>query len=187
MRITTFHRRVARALWEAGGQVDEVARLARVRPDTIRRWLADPEFRALLAEDAQEPLLQAASAVMRWAPAAVARLIQELDGDSPADARQAAREILKLAVDARRELATAPEGLERGIADGPFSRRLAGLAGGAGPGGAPAEDPFSRRVARLSDAQLERVLGILNEKPEAPAAKPEPAEGNDQGSTAKGK
>jgi len=171
MRVTRHHRRIARALWEAGGQVDEVARAARVRPDTLRRWLATPEFRALLAEDALEPLLQATSAVMRWAPVAVARLIQELDGDSPAHARQAAREILKLAVDAQRELASAPEGLERGIGDGPFARRLAGLPGG-GPGGMPADDPFSRRVAHLSDAQLERVLGILNERPETPAAGP---------------
>ena len=178
MRVTRHHRRIARALWEAGGQVDEVARAARVRPDTLRRWLATPEFRALLAEDALEPLLQATSAVMRWAPVAVARLIQELDGDSPAHARQAAREILKLAVDAQRELASAPEGLERGIGDGPFARHLAGLPGG-GPGGAvAAEDPFSRRVAHLSDAQLERVLGILNERPETPPAGP--AQGNDQ-------
>jgi len=41
-----------------------------------------------------------------------------------------------------------------------------------------ADDPFSRRVARLSDAQLERVLGILNERPEeAAAAEVAPPEG----------
>jgi len=123
MRVTRHHRRIARALWEAGGQVEEVARLARLRPDTLRRWMATPEFRALLAEDALEPLLQATSAVLRWAPAAVARLIQELDGDSPADARRAAREILKLAADAQRELAGSIDGPGRGVGDGPFSRR----------------------------------------------------------------
>jgi len=165
MKIRPVHRRAAGALWEAGGCVDEAARSAGVRPNTVRRWLAAPAFRAMLAEGAAEPLLQATSAVLRWAPAAVARLIRELDGDSSASARQAARELLKLALEARREIARVPTTAPVGD-------------GGGAAAGDLGDDPFSQRVAHLSAAQLERVLGILNEKPEgAAAAEAPPAEG----------
>ena len=146
MNPRNVHRRVARAVWETGGRLDEAARREGVRPETLRRWLALPEFRALLAEEALEPLFQATSAVLRWAPAAVARLIGDLDGESASDARQAAREILRLALEAQRNLVSddAP-GAEAALA--------AGLS---------AEDPLSRQVARLSDKQIKSIFAILN-------------------------
>jgi len=147
VKTTPHHRRVARTIWECGGRLDEAARRERVRPDTLRRWLADQDFRALLAEDALEPVLQATSAMLRWAPAAVARLIQDLEGESPADARQAAREILKLALDTQRELARpaeTPPGDDAQAAGDPLH-------------------PLAQRVASLTDEQLARVLAILNE------------------------
>ena len=148
------HRRVARAVWETGGRLDEAARREGVRPETLRRWLALPEFRALLAEEALEPLFQATSAVMRWAPAAVARLIGDLDSESASDARQAAREILRLAMEAQRDLASG---------DAPESE----AAEATGAGSALGEDPLSRRVARLSDQQIKSIFAILNDA-EAP-------------------
>jgi hypothetical protein len=89
--------------------------------------------------------------VVRWAPVAVARLIEDLEGESSADARHAAREILKLALDTQREAA----------------RQRGGPARAAGEAGSPgdARDPLSRRVAGLTDGQLLRVLAILNEEP----------------------
>jgi hypothetical protein len=118
-----------------------------VRPSTLRKWLRDPDFRALLSEDSFEPILQATSAMLRWAPVAVSRLIQDLDSESASDARQAAREILKLALDTQRELV-------RPIEDGPQDVNQPSVA---------AADPLGRRVAALSDDQLARILGILNE------------------------
>jgi len=160
------HRRVARAVWETGGRLDEAARREGVRPETLRRWLALPEFRALLAEEALEPLFQATSAVMRWAPAAVARLIGDLDSESASDARQAAREILRFAMEAQRDLASgdAPGADAADAAAGP------GPKGAGAPGSAASlsgEDPLSRRVARLSDQQIKSIFAILNDA-EAP-------------------
>jgi hypothetical protein len=152
MHITPRHRKVARVLWEYGGRIADVAAHEHVRATTLRRWLRDPEFRSLLAQDALEPLLQATSAVVRWAPAAVARLIEDLRSDSPAEARQAAREVLKLALEAQRDLTGAGGGLARAAAD------LARDGGEA----APADDPLSRRVAGLSDERLAQVLELLN-------------------------
>ena len=149
MQMTPRHRRIARAVWECGGRLDEVAEREKVRPDTLRKWLADPHFRALLAQDALEPVLQATSAVLRWAPVAVSRLIQDLDSESASDARQAAREILKLALDTQRELAGPPPA--------PPSKEAA-----AKPP-PPGQDPLSRTVAGLSDGQLVRILTILND------------------------
>jgi len=154
MNPTNRHRRVARAVWETGGRLDEAARREGVRPETLRRWLAAPAFRALLAEEALEPLLQATSAVMRWAPAAVARLIGDLDSESASDARQAAREILRLALETQRNLVSG---------DAPESE----AADATGAGNALGEDPLSRRVARLSDQQVKSVFAILNDS-EAP-------------------
>jgi len=149
MQVTNRHRRIARTIWECGGRLDEVAQRENVRPTTLRKWLADPAFRSLLAEDALEPVLQATSAVLRWAPVAVSRLIQDLDSESAGDARQAAREILKLALDTQRELAR-PETPPRGKdADETTAR--------------PGDDPLSRTVAGLSDDQLVRILTILND------------------------
>jgi len=145
MKLTARHRKIARTIWECGGRLDEVAQREGVRPDTLRRWLADGDFRALLGEDALEPILQATSAMLRWAPVAVARLIQDLEGESAADARQAAREILKLALDTQRELARPPETSPAAAAQ------------------AQTDDPLTRRVAGLTDEQLARVLAILNE------------------------
>jgi hypothetical protein len=133
-------------VWECGGRLEEAAQREGVRVDTLRRWLADPAFRMEMAQDALEPVLQATSAMLRWAPVAVARLIQDLEGESPADARQAAREILKLALDTQRELARPADARPRGEADAP----------------APPEDPLGRRVAALTDDQLARVLAIVN-------------------------
>jgi len=155
------HRRVARAVWETGGRLDEAARREGVRPETLRRWLALPEFRALLAEEALEPLFQATSAVMRWAPAAVARLIGDLDSESASDARQAAREILRLAMEAQRDLASG---------DAPESE----AAEAAGAGSALGEDPLSRRVARLSDQQIKSIFAILNSADATSASEPRP-------------
>jgi transposase-like protein len=148
MNLTNRHRRIARTIWECGGRLDEVARREKVRPNTLRKWLADPGFRSLLAEDALEPVLQATSALLRWAPAAVKRLIEELDSESAGDARQAAREILKLALDTQRELAGPAPGGERKAAEAP-SR--------------PGDDPLSQTVANLPDDQLVRILTILQE------------------------
>jgi len=147
MKVTNRHQRIARTIWECGGRLDEVAQREKVRPNTLRKWLADPEFRSLLAEDAFEPVLQATSAVLRWAPVAVSRLIQDLDSESSADARQAAREILKLALDTQRELAR------------PAAAGEANAAAEAPP--RPGDDPLSRTVAALSDDQLVRILTIL--------------------------
>jgi len=148
MRLTTRHRRIARALWDSGGRVDEAAAHEHIRPDTLRRWLAEPEFRALVAQDALEPILQATSAMLRWAPAAVARLIQDLESESPSDARQAAREILKLAMETQRKLAETTG--DRADDDSAAESRL------------DPRDPLEHRVAALSDDQLARVLAILN-------------------------
>jgi len=156
MNPTNRHRRTARAVWETGGRLDEAARREGVRPETLRRWLVEPEFRTLLAEEALEPLLQATSAVMRWAPAAVARLIRDLDGESASDARQAAREILRLALEAQRNLASG---------DAPAAEASEAT----GAAGLSAEDPLSRRVSRLSDEQVENIFAILNDA-EAPGA-----------------
>lgn len=159
MNLTARHRRIARTLWDCGGRLDEAAAREHVRIDTLRRWLADPQFRALLAQDALEPLLQATSAMLRWAPAAVARLIQDLESESAGDARQAAREILKLALDAQKELAPP--------ADPAAARRAAGRSA-ADPAAEP-QDPLSQRVAALSDRQLAHLLAVLNGKtPEPP-------------------
>jgi hypothetical protein len=161
MNLTTRHRRIARTLWDCGGRLDETAAREHVRIDTLRRWLADPQFRVLLAQDALEPLLQATSAMLRWAPAAVARLIQDLESESAGDARQAAREILKLALDAQKELAPP--------ADPAAARRAAGNSA-ADPAAEP-QDPLSRRIAALSDRQLAHLLAVLNGKtPEPPGA-----------------
>ena len=145
MHLTPRHRKVARTLWECGGRLEEAAARTKLRPDTLRRWLADRDFRAALAEGAFEPLVQATSAMLRWAPVAVARLIRVLEGESASDARQAAREILKLALDIQRGLAppdTTPPAAAVTTLD---------------------EDPLGRRVAALSDEQLAQVLAILNQ------------------------
>jgi len=152
MIITTRHRRIAHAIWECGGRLEDVAAREGVGADTLRRWLTDPAFRSLVAQDALEPLLQATSAMLRWAPAAVARLIQDLESDSASDARQAAREILRIALDTQRELA------RPAAAEGPGE-----ALGATDPLAALANDPLGRRVADLSDEQLGRVLAILNE------------------------
>jgi len=159
MNLTARHRRIARTLWDCGGRLDEAAAREHVRIDTLRRWLADPQFRALLAQDSLEPLLQATSAMLRWAPAAVARLIQDLESESAGDARQAAREILKLALDAQKELAPP--------ADPAAARQAAGSS--AADLGAEPQDPLSQRVAALSDRQLAHLLAVLNsETPDPP-------------------
>jgi len=152
MNITAKHRRIAHALWECGGRIDDAAAREGLRPDTVRRWLADPDFRARVAEDAMEPLLQATSAMLRWAPVAVARLIKDLESESADDARRAAREILKLALDIQQELA-------RGAAKHERDPRTAGRSPG---GDLTATDPLSERVAGLTDDQLAKVLAILN-------------------------
>jgi len=149
MNLTNRHRRIARTIWECGGRLDEVAEREKIRPNTLRKWLADPGFRALLAQDAIEPVLQATSAVLQWAPAAVKRLIEELDSESAGDARQAAREILKLALDTQRELAGPPAAADR---PGPDAADTP-----------PGEDPLSQAVANLPDDQLIRILTILQE------------------------
>jgi len=161
MNLTHRHRKIARILWECGGRLDEVARREHVRPATLRKWLRDPDFRALVAEDAFEPVLQATSAMLRWAPVAVSRLIQDLESESASDARQAAREILKLALDTQRELAR-PTDVKPADAERPRD---------------PADDPLGRRVAALTDDQLARVLAILNETthPPPPRAADNPA------------
>jgi len=166
MVITTRHRKIARTIWECAGQLGEVAVRERVGVHTLRRWLADPEFRELVAIHAAEPLLQASGAVLRWAPVAVARLIQDLQGDAPGEARQAAREILKLAIDAQRELALGNrqgQGPCKPKAPDPLSA---------------ARDPLSRSVAALPDDQLAKLLSILNgTKAPLPEALRRPARG----------
>ena len=153
MRLTPRHRRAAHALWDCGGRIDDAAASEHLLPARLRRWLADADFRAAVAEEAMEPLLQATSAMLRWAPAAVARLIQDLDSESATEARLAAREILKLALAAQRELGRPPDAApppETDEAD---------------------DDPLSARIAALTDDQLTRVLALVNQKPEK-GAKP---------------
>ncbi len=149
MNLMPRHRKIAHTIWECGGRLEEVARRQHVQVATLRKWLRDPDFRTLLAEDALEPILQATSAMLRWAPVAVSRLIRDLDSESASDARQAAREILKLALATQRELA-------RPVGD----KVATATAGGLPPA---ADDPLGRRVAALTDGQLARVLEILNE------------------------
>jgi len=154
MIITTRHRKIAHTIWECCGNLGEVAVRESVGIGSLRRWLADPEFRAVLAQATTESVLQATGAVLRWAPVAVARLIQDLQGESPGEARQAAREILKLALDAQRELAP-----NRGVSS-PDRK----------PGGTPddARDPLSQSVAALPDDELARMLAILNDNKTPP-------------------
>ena len=150
MNLSSHHRKIARTIWECGGRIEEVAQREGVRLGTLRKWLRDPDFRALLAEDAIEPILQATSAMLRWAPVAVSRLIQDLDSESASDARQAAREILRLALETQRELARPASEAARTDA-------------GAQPLPRASDDPLARQVAALTDSQLARVLAILNE------------------------
>jgi len=146
----TYHRRrAARAVWAAGGRLAEASERSRTGLLTLRKWLQTPEFLALLAEEAIEPVVQAATAVVRWAPAAVARLIRDLDSESANDARRAAREILRLAMEVQKHLRPleAPKRQEE-------AKGSAALDGGA--------DPLSRRVEALSDEEMEAIWGILN-------------------------
>ena len=152
MHITAKHRAAARAVWESGRRVEDAAAKAGVRPGSIRKWLADPAFQGLVAEGEMAPLLQATSATFRWAPVAVARLIEDLESESADDARHAARDILKIAFDPQK-------GLDRWKA----SRKAdAAACAGAGPPGAKPDDPLSMRIAGLTDDQLAKVLAILN-------------------------
>ncbi|HUW99388.1 MAG TPA: hypothetical protein VMY35_00280 [Phycisphaerae bacterium] len=153
MNTRTRRRRIARAVWAAGGRLEEVIERERVQPRTLRRLLADPEFRAMLAEEAVEPILQATSAVMRWAPAAVARLIRDLDSESASDARHAAREILRLAMDAPRKL-----GAASALVPDAEAAPAGPLPGAPGP-----DDPLMQSVARLTDSEVERIFSILTE------------------------
>ncbi len=157
MHITKKHRQTAHAVWESGGKIDEAAKVGRIRPETLRRWLLDPGFRGLLAEEALEPLLQATSAVLRWAPMAVARLIRDLEGESASDARQAAREVLKLAAEAQKTLGQDAAG--------------AAPADPEGERAGPADDPLTRQVARLTDEQLRGILKVLQSAGRGGAAK----------------
>jgi hypothetical protein len=156
MYLTTKHHRAAHVLWECGCRVDDAAARIGLRPSTLRRWLADAKFRSLVSRDAFEPLLQASSAMLRWTPAAVARLIEDLKSDSPVESRQAAREILKNAVATQREMTRPPR---------PRSGRSAGDL-------FPPRDALEANVAALSEDQLQRVLEILNEAGKTSAGKP---------------
>ena len=146
MFILKKHRVAARAIWHHGGRVDEAAIALGIKGSTLRRWLGDPDFRALVARESMEPLLQATSGVVRWAPVAVARLIRDLDGDSPAEARQAAREILKLAGEAHQRIVEGP----------PLPAEEEGRSASIG------DDVYSRRIADLPNDRLEQILKILN-------------------------
>jgi len=149
VQITTRHRKVARAIWEAGGRLDEAAESARAHTETLHRWLADPDFRALVAQEAFESLFQATSAAVRWAPAAVARLIRDLDSESVSGARLAAREILKLATETHRALAGPADS---SIPAGPMAPGAIALL---------ADDPLAQRVSRLTDTQVAQIFAIL--------------------------
>jgi hypothetical protein len=154
MKLTARHRRAAHTLWECGGRIEDAAAREHVLPVTLRRWLSDPDFRSAVAEDALEPLLQATSAMLRWAPVAVARLIQDLEGESSAEARQAAREILKLALDTQRELARPFDQAQGGAASADSSDAALAKSG----------DPLSARIAALTDEQLAQVLALVNQQ-----------------------
>ena len=147
----TYHRRrAARAIWATGGRLGEASERSRTGLLTLRKWLQVPEFRALLAEEAIEPLVQAASAVVRWAPAAVARLIRDLDSESANDARRAARDILRLAMEVQKHLL-------RGE-----SRKEADAAQEPPPAFAGEKDPLTERLEALSEEEMEGIWGILN-------------------------
>lgn len=150
----TYHRRrAARAIWASGGRLAEAAERSQTGLLTLRKWLQAPEFQALLAEEAMEPIVQAASAVVRWAPAAVARLIRDLDSESASDARHAAREILRLAMDAPRKL-----GAASALVPDAEAAPAGPLPGAPGP-----DDPLMQSVARLTDSEVERIFSILTE------------------------
>jgi hypothetical protein len=152
MIITATHRNAARAMWECGRRIEDAAAKAGVRPCTIRKWLRDPAFQALVAEAEMAPIIQATTAALRWAPAAVARLIEDLKSESAEDARHAARDILRIALDPQK-------GLDRWKA----SREAdAAACAGAAPPGAMPDDPLSSRIAALSEDQLAKMLEILN-------------------------
>jgi len=161
MRFTAFHRRIARTLWDCGGRLDETAKQTGVSLDKLRLWLADPAFRVLMAPDALEPLLQASNALMRWAPVAVGRLIADLESEKPEDARQAARDLLKLALAAQREM-------------------VGSLAGSVIPVEPvkmidETRDPLTARFAAISDRNLIRLLEVLNDNtPDPPETLPQP-------------
>jgi len=156
MRFTAFHRRIARTLWDCGGRLDETAKQTGVSLDKLRLWLADPAFRVLMAPDALEPLLQASNALIRWAPVAVGRLIGDLESEKPEEARQAARDILKLGLTAQREMmASLPQTV---LTAPPAARDVA-----------EEVDPLTARIAGLSDEKLIRLLNMLNDdKPDPP-------------------
>ena len=102
-----------------------------------------------MVEDALEPLLQATNAMMRWAP--VARLIQDLDGESAIDAQPGGPGILKLAV------LDTPGPASPGRPTAPGARPTAMP---------PADDPLGRRVAAITDEQVTKVLALSTAVPE---------------------
>ncbi|HUX00701.1 MAG: hypothetical protein WBD63_06020 [Phycisphaerae bacterium] len=154
----TYHRRrAARAIWASGGRLAEAAERSQTGLLTLRKWLQAPEFQALLAEEAMEPIVQAASAVVRWAPAAVARLIRDLDSESANDARRAAREILRLAMDVQKHLIQSQNASQQ-----PESK----TANDQPPTFNAAMDPLSQQLEELSDEKVEAILGILNGPPD---------------------
>ena len=104
-----------------------------------------------------ESVVQAATAVVRWAPAAVARLIRDLDSESANDARRAAREILRLAMDVQKHLIEAQNASQK-----PEGKRAAEDLRADGAAELAAMDPLSRQIGALSDKAVEDILGILN-------------------------
>ncbi len=136
-KITCRHHKAAESLMRHTFRVDEAARAVGVRPETLRRWLEAPAFRALVEEKLREPLAQARAALRLWAPAAAARLIAELESESASEARQAAREVLRLGVE---PLVPAPP---------------------PEPKTTPEDDPLAKRLAALPDEAVGRMLEII--------------------------
>ncbi|MBE3096593.1 MAG: hypothetical protein IMZ55_00050 [Acidobacteria bacterium] len=164
MRITAYHRRLAARLWECGGRVDEIVKTEGVSLEKMQAMMMDPGFRALLAPFAMEPLLQATAALVRWAPVAVARLIQDLESESATDARQGARDLLRLAFGVQKEL------IGTGQVSAPLAPEAALVS--------REKDPLTAHFDRMTDDQLTRILAIVHEPGATPAALP-PASQNE--------
>ncbi|MBE3096942.1 MAG: hypothetical protein IMZ44_07400 [Planctomycetes bacterium] len=171
MRITAYHRRLAARLWECGGRVDELVKNDGVSLEKMQALMMDPDFRALLAPFAMEPLLQATAALVRWAPVAVARLIQDLESESATDARQGARDLLRLAFGVQKEL----------IGTGQISAPLAPDA----PLVSREKDPLTACFDRMTDDQLTRILAIVHESGATPAHSPPPSENQNENAPTK--
>ena len=90
-------RLVARAVFEAAEDIDQIARRFGMKADTVRRWLREPRAKQMIHQLETEQREQMRRLAVRYGPSAAARLIQDLNSADAGNARRAAEAILKLA------------------------------------------------------------------------------------------